>query len=274
MNDKLSYVLYGYIEFFPTEIGFVTPVFESSGKFYIESANHDDLEELIEISDEYCALIVRYDKLGSVEKKFNEGDFCWYGFKFRERILFGVSYALANTLKELCVFEDDWDYAKEPVAEFIKEFDVNEGTFGLSSLPVFKPKIQLLTPRQHNVLEYLLRGLSLPEIASRLFKSVEFIKIEKEEIVYKLRSKITLGKSDGTKASKDLDGVRVGESTKGVKTGDDPKGIRGADDGVKGKRDETTAKGSKGAIGGQGAGGADGAEKSENPKRKGGGFFK
>ncbi|SDF14190.1 hypothetical protein SAMN05216464_11397 [Mucilaginibacter pineti] len=119
MDTNQSYQLYGFIEYLPLDMGFVTPVFLFDSEFYVQLSDDSRfIESFIKLPSGEPDLI-RANQL-----PFNiacqTGDECIFGFKFNDfEIYYDVCLDLSRYLKVrlLSSLEDPW--VKEMVESFI-----------------------------------------------------------------------------------------------------------------------------------------------------------
>jgi len=96
INKKIAYKLHGYIEFFPVSNGFVTLVFISNNRLYLEVEENGKI-------DMFVSLPITYDDM--VNKIYDTDvynlhidDACIYAFKYSSQVIFGSKSELADKL--------------------------------------------------------------------------------------------------------------------------------------------------------------------------------
>lgn len=122
MAQNSFYKIYGYLEFFPIETGFVTPVFIQNEKLYIEVISDNVIKEFRVLPMEYESALIQYNTLAKPEISLMEVDKCWYAFKYFQVVYFGTDKTLVNILENLV--GKDWqnDSEKQIAYDFIFEF--------------------------------------------------------------------------------------------------------------------------------------------------------
>lgn len=93
------YRAYGYIEFMPVDVGFVTPVFIKNKDLFLEVISDGKISEFIPLPEMYRELLVRTSNDSGVW--FVIGQECAYAFKENSKVIFGKGKELAVELQTL-----------------------------------------------------------------------------------------------------------------------------------------------------------------------------
>lgn len=125
MKANPKYDLYGYLEFFPVDIGFVTPVFIKENSYYIETETNNYTFDLITLPNEYLKFITREKK--QINLKFGKSNECYYALKYFDNIYFGTGITLVDTIKKL-IREEKRTFSRFPftqkiITDFLDEYE-------------------------------------------------------------------------------------------------------------------------------------------------------
>ncbi|WPV67829.1 DnaA ATPase domain-containing protein [Chitinophaga sp. LS1] len=117
MTIDIEYELYGFIEYLPNSIGFLSPVFKSGDNYYMQNSydNHV-ITSFLALPPSQTHLIQQWPKEKLTRRS---GQNCVFGFKKESQIFFAEGKVLARQLITEVHFNDD---CYNQVQRFIDEF--------------------------------------------------------------------------------------------------------------------------------------------------------